>query len=398
MAWNEPGGGNRDPWNNKGGDQGPPDLDEVVRKLQDKMGGLFGGKRRGGGDGGGSSGGNGGGGPSLSGGSKKGIAVIVGLLAVVVLGIEAFYIIQPAERGVVKRFGAYNSVTAPGPHLKMPFIDSVDVVNVDQVNKFQHRAQMLTKDENIADVTLEVQFRIQDAADFLFQDADPGATIHGAMESSLREVIGKSRLDDIITENRSAIAVSVQQGTQQLLDLYRTGLIVTNVNIQRADVPEAISEAFADAIRAREDRERLQNQAQSYANDVVPRARGEAARLIEDAKGYKARVTAEAEGESQRFLALLREYEKAPEVTRQRLYLETMQDVLRNTGKVLLDVKEGSNLTYLPLDRMIQPSTREAEFKAPDSPRIALPSTGEPAGSSNFGNRRGTTDRSRRER
>jgi len=389
MAWNEPGGGNRDPWNNKGGDQGPPDLDEVVRKLQEKMGGLFGGRRRGGGgddEGGGLPGGAG----------RKGIGLIIGLVLVVVLGMESFYIVQPAERGVVKRFGAYHIVTAPGPHLKLPFIDTVDVVNVDQVNKFQHRAQMLTKDENIADVTLEVQFRIQDAADFLFQDADPGNTIHGAMESSLREVIGKSRLDDIITENRSAIALSVQQGTQALLDLYRTGLIVTNVNIQRAEAPEAVAEAFADAIRAREDKERLQNQAQTYANDVVPRARGEAARLIEDAKGYKARVMAEAEGESQRFLALLREYEKAPRVTRERLYLETMQDVLRNTGKVLLDVKEGSNLTYLPLDRMIQPPARTEDTTAP-SPRIALPSASGSAGTSP-GNDRRSFDRTRRDR
>ena len=393
MAWNEPGGGDRDPWN-KGGDKGPPDLDEVVRKLQDKMGGLFGGKRRGGGSGGGDAGDQGGG---PSGASKKGIGIIIGLVVIAVLAMEAFYIVQPAERGVVKRFGAYHKVTAPGPHLKLPFVDIVDVVNVDQVNKFQHRAQMLTKDENIADVTLEVQFRIQDAADFLFQDADPGNTIHGAMESSLREVIGKSRLDDIITENRSVIAASVRQGTQQLIDLYRTGLIVTNINIQRADVPEQISEAFADAIRAREDKERLQNQAQSYANDVVPRARGEAARLVEDAKGYKARVIAEADGESQRFLALLHEYEKAPQVTRERLYLETMQDVLRNTGKVLLDVKEGSNLTYLPLDRMIQPSTREKEFQAPDSPRIALPPTGGDRPGTSFDSRRGS-DRSRRER
>jgi membrane protease subunit HflK len=390
MAWNEPGGGNRDPWSNKGGDQGPPDLDEVVRKLQDKMGGLFGGKRRRGSDSGNGEGGRPGG-PSA-----KGIGIIVALVVVAVLGVQAFYIIQPAERGVVKRFGAYHSVTAPGPHLKLPFIDTVDVVNVDQVNKFQHRAQMLTKDENIADVTLEVQFRIQDAADFLFQDADPGNTIHGAMESSLREVIGKSRLDDIITENRSAIAVAVQQGTQQLLDLYRTGLIVTNVNIQRAEAPEAVAEAFADAIRAREDKERLQNQAQTYANDVVPRARGEAARLIEDAKGYKARVIAEAEGESQRFLALLNEYLKAPRVTRQRLYLETMQDVLGNTGKVLLDVKEGSNLTYLPLDRIMQSSPVRADNSPPASPRIALPSTTDQSGSDSFSDRR--FDRSRRER
>lgn len=393
MAWNEPGGGNRDPWNNKGGDQGPPDLDEVVRKLQDKMGGLFGGKRRGGGGGGGGESGGG-----LPGGSagKKGIGLIVGLVIVGVLAVEAFYIVQPAERGVVKRFGAFHTVTAPGPHLKLPFIDTVEVVNVDQVNKFQHRAQMLTKDENITDVTLEVQFRIQDAADFLFQDADPGNTIHGAMESTLREVIGKSRLDEIITENRGGIAIAVQEGTQQLLDLYRTGLIVTNVNIQRAEAPEQVAEAFADAIRAREDKERLQNQAQTYANDVIPRARGEAARLIEDARGYKARVVAEADGESQRFLALLAEYEKSPNVTRERLYLETMQEVLRNTGKVVLDVKEGSNLTYLPLDRMIQQPLR-VDNAPPASPRISLPSSNAPRASGGLNDPR-LVDRSRRER
>ena len=327
---------------------------------------------------------------------KKGIGLIVGLVIVGVLAVEAFYIVQPAERGVVKRFGAFHTVTAPGPHLKLPFIDTVEVVNVDQVNKFQHRAQMLTKDENITDVTLEVQFRIQDAADFLFQDADPGNTIHGAMESTLREVIGKSRLDEIITENRGGIAIAVQEGTQQLLDLYRTGLIVTNVNIQRAEAPEQVAEAFADAIRAREDKERLQNQAQTYANDVIPRARGEAARLIEDARGYKARVVAEADGESQRFLALLAEYEKAPNVTRERLYLETMQDVLRNTGKVVLDVKEGSNLTYLPLDRMIQQPLR-VDNAPPASPRISLPSSNPPRASGGLNDPR-LVDRSRRER
>jgi membrane protease subunit HflK len=349
MAWNEPGGGNRDPWNNKGGDQGPPDLDEVVRKLQNKMGGLFGGKGKG--DGNSSNGGDSGGGSGVGAGPVFAL-LIVG--AIIYLGYESFYTVQPAERGVIKRLGAYHTITGPGPHLKLPIMDTVDKVNVDQVNKFVHRAQMLTKDENIVDITVEVQFRIQDAADFLFQDASPGKTIHGAMESALREVIGKSRLDDVMTDNRGGIALSVRDGTQELLDLYRTGLIVTNINIQDAQPPQPVQDAFADAIKAREDKERLQNQAQTYANDVVPRARGNAARQIEDAKAYKSRVTAEAKGESERFLSLLGEYEKAPEVTRERLYLETMQDVLQKSGKVLLDIKEGSNLTYLPLDRMIQ--------------------------------------------
>ena len=280
---------------------------------------------------------------------------VIAVVLVIAAAIDSFFIIQPAERGVIQRFGAFHTVVGPGPHLKLPLIDTYTAVNVDQVNEFVHRAQMLPKDENIVDVTVKVQFRILDAADFLFQDADPGQTIHGSMESTLREVIGKSNLDEIITENRGGISLAVQSGTQELLDLYRTGLTVTNINIQDAQPPEAVRDAFADAIKAREDNVRLQNQAQAYANDVVPRARGAAARLIEDAKAYRVRVIAEADGESQRFLALMSEYQKAPEVTRQRLYLETMQEVLRNSGKVLLDVKEGNNLTYLPLDRIMQP-------------------------------------------
>jgi len=373
MAWNEPGNDNRDPWNNKGGDQGPPDLDEVVRKLQDKVGGLFGGGR--------------GGGDGQSGGSRPGgggfglIAAGLAGAAVIAAAVNSFYIIQPAERGVIQRFGAYHEVVGPGPHLKLPFIDTHQPVNVDQINKFVHRAQMLTKDENIADVTVEVQFRIQDPADFLFQDANPPRTLHNAMETTLREVIGKSNLDEIITENRSGIALAVQKGAQDLVDLYRSGLKVLNINIQDAKPPEAVADAFADAIKAREDRERIQNQAQAYANDVVPRARGAAARQLEDAKAYKAKVVAEAEGESARFLALLGEYRKAPQVTRERLYLDSMQDVLDGTGKVLLDVKEGSNLTYLPLDRMMRPGGGPTGFdpdmvlrpQQSDSGRVELP-------------------------
>lgn len=357
MAWNEPGGNDRDPWSGKGGDQGPPDLDEVVKKLQDKMGGLFGGKS-GGGDSGGS-------GKPTGGKGLGGAGIIVAVLIVIALLVKSFYIIQPAERGVIKRFGAFSTVTQPGPHLLIPFVDTVDVVDVDQVNKFGHRAQMLTKDENIVDLTLTVQYRIQDAADYLFQDASPEATIHGAMESALREVIGKSTLDGIITENRSTIAELVKTGTQSLLDLYRTGLIVTNISIQDATPPEEVKEAFDDATKAMADKERVQNQAEGYANDIVPRARGAAARQLEAAKAYKSKIIAEADGESKRFLALLTEYQKAPRVTRERLYVETVQQAMKDSSKVLLDVKEGNNLTYLPLDRIIQqPSSANREEPA----------------------------------
>ncbi len=346
MAWNEPGGNGKDPWGNKGGD-GPPDLDEVVKKLQSKMGGLFGGKGR---KSGGSAKGGGGG------AGAGGIALIIGGILLIVLAVQSFYIIQPAERGVIRTLGAYANITKPGPHFLIPFIQTVDVVNVDQINKFSHRALMLTRDENIVDLSLTVQFRIQDAADYLFQDADPELTIQGAMESSLREIVGKSSLDDIITDKRYEIAESVKLNTQRLLDLYRNGLVVTNINIQEANPPQQVQEAFDDATKAREDKERAQNQAYTYANDIVPRSRGNAARQIEDAKAYKAQIVSQAEGESNRFLALLGEYQKAPEVTRERLYLNTVEAVLSQSSKVMLDVKGGNNLTYLPLDKMIQPA------------------------------------------
>ncbi len=358
MAWNEPGNESGGPWDKKQRNQGPPDLDEVARQLQDKVSNLFGGRKQNK-----TNGGGGNGDKRLNSGP---ILALAGIIGAGFLIYQSFYTIQPAERGVVQRFGAYHSVTAPGPHFKIPFIDTVETVNVDQVNKFLHSAQMLTKDENIADVRVEVQFRIQDAPDYLFQDANPNGTIRGVVESSLREVIGKNNLDQVMTDNRIGIALDVQKGTQAMLDLYRTGLIVTNINIQGARPPEPVQDAFADAIKAREDKERLQNQAQTYANDVVPRARGNAARLIEDAKAYKTKVIAEAQGESERFLALLSEYQKAPGVTRERLYLETMQDVLQGSGKVLLDVKEGNNLTYLPLDRLMRaPAQAQNTVPAP---------------------------------
>jgi membrane protease subunit HflK len=226
-------------------------------------------------------------------------------------------------------------------------------VDVDQISRLPHRAEMLTPDENMVDVSLNVQYRIQDPADYLFQDSTPEKTIKDTIESALREVVGKSKLDEIITQNRSGIADSVRTIAQGMINDYKTGLVITSVNIQAANPPEAVKEAFDDANRAREDKIREVNKAQAYANDIVPRARGAAATTVANAKGYKAKVVAEAEGESKRFSALLTEYEKAPEVTRQRLYLETMQNVLGNTSKVILDVENGSNLTYLPLDKLM---------------------------------------------
>ena len=345
MAWNEPGGGDRDPWGSRGGEQGPPDLDEVVRKLQEKLGGLFGGRRAGGG-----------GSRPSSGPPGRLIAIVVGVLVAIWLA-TGIYIVGPAERGVVLRFGAYVDTTDPGPHWHVPFpIESVIKVNVDEVSTFTHKAAMLTKDENIVELELTVQSRIQDAADFLFQDQDPSKTLRDATETVVRTTIGASKLDFILTEGRGAIAVQIQERVQGLMNQYKTGLLVTSVNMQPARPPEQVKDAFDDAIKAREDKERIENTAEAYANEILPQARGEAARAIADAKAYRDRVIAEAEGQTARFLAVLTEYEQAPEVTRERLYLDAMQEVLSQSSKVLLDAQSGNSLMYLPLDQLLRQS------------------------------------------
>jgi membrane protease subunit HflK len=344
MAWNEPGGGGRDPWGPNQGNQGPPDLDEIVRNLQDKMKGLMGG------DGGsGSDGGTPGG--SLSG---KAFMILIGVLLVLWLA-TGIYIVDPAERGVVLRFGAYtNKMTQPGPHWHLPFpIEQVEIVNVDEISSFSHKAAMLTQDENIVDVELTVQSRIQDAAHYLFQDQSPEKTLRDATETVVRKTIGGSKLDFILTEGRSAVAATIRERVQALMDVYKTGLLVTSVNMQPAKPPEQVKEAFDDAIKAREDKERLENKAEAYSNQILPQARGEAARAVADAKAYRDQVIAEAEGDASRFLAVLGEYRKAPEVTRERLYLDAMEDVIGDSHKVLIDVPDGNSLMYLPLDQML---------------------------------------------
>ncbi len=376
MAWNEPGGGNKDPWSGKsGGDQGPPDLDEVVRKLQEKLGGLFGGDGSGGGSGG--AGASGGGGGRLA---ARTVGIIIGVLALAWLA-TGIYIVGPAERGVVLRFGKYVDTTEPGPHWIIPYpIESVDKVNVDEVSSFSHEASMLTKDENIVDVELTVQSLVQDPAQFLFQDQNPERSIKDATETVVRKTIGGSKLDFILTEGREAIETTIRERVQELMDLYKTGLKVTSVNMQPAKPPEGVKEAFDDAIKAREDKQRSENQAEAYANQVLPQARGEAARVSADAKAYRDKVIAESEGEASRFTSVLDAYLKAPEVTRQRLYLDTMQEVMTGTNKVVIDVKEGAgNMLYLPLDQLVkqrqavsavpqpapQPAAVEAEPRQP---------------------------------
>lgn len=366
MAWNQPGGNGGDPWGNRGQQQGPPDLDEVLKKLQDKLNGLFGGKQGSTPPGNGPGGGSGGGGIGFHlGGIGLGV-VLVG--ALVVWGVAGFFVIEPPERGVVLRLGELNRVVGPGLNWRPYLIETVEVVNVAEIRREEigfrsaaggqgsvpHEALMLTGDENIIDVKFVVQYRVKDAANYRFNLVDPDTTVRQATESAVREIVGRSKMDFVLTEGRNAVATEAETLIQEILDRYEAGLQVTSVNMQDAQPPREVQDAFNDAVKAREDEVRLTNEARAYAADILPKARGEAEAIREAAEGYRQRVIAGAEGETDRFLKVLVEYQKAPEVTRKRLYLETVETVLRNTSKVMVDVKGGNNLLYLPLDKLME--------------------------------------------
>lgn len=340
MAWNEPGNG-QDPWGRRGGNnQGPPDLDDMLKKLRERFSGSSGG----------SGGGSGGSGPSI----PRGIVPLVIAAAVALWLASGFYVVDERERGVVLQFGDYVATTTPGLRWHIPTpIQSVEKVNVTSVEATRESASMLTQDENIVDVSLQVQYRVSSAEEYLFNVRDPIRTLKEATKSAIREVVGKSDMDFILTAGREAVAARTKELLQQTLDSYDTGLLVTGLNLEEATAPQPVQGAFADAIKAREDQERLINEAQAYANDVLPRARGAAARQIEQAQAYRESVVAEAKGETARFAALLEEYKLAPQVTRDRLYLDAMDDVLTTTSKILVDSDEGNSLMYLPLDQMI---------------------------------------------
>ncbi|UCE88755.1 MAG: FtsH protease activity modulator HflK, partial [Pseudomonadota bacterium] len=350
MAWNEPGGngGDKDPWGGRKGEQGPPDLDEVVKKFQEKVTGLFGGR-----------GGGGRGGRMAGAGGSFGISLVL-IILVAVWALSGIYIVDEGRRGVVLQFGAFNKITDPGPHWYPRFIQSVEIVDVQRVRSVNlgltvDEGLMLTQDENIVDVKFTVQYAVKDPKDFIFNVRNPDATLRQATESAMREVVGKSGMDFVITEGRSEVAVRAQKLTQDILDGYKAGIVVTNLNMQDAKAPEQVQAAFDDAIKAREDKERQENEAEAYANDILPKARGQAARITQEAEAYREEVIARAEGQTARFTKILREYERAPQVTRKRLYLEAMESVLANSSKVMVDVEGSNNLMYLPLDRVIPP-------------------------------------------
>jgi membrane protease subunit HflK len=348
MAWNEPGGNNNDPWGNKKNDSGPPDLDEVFRNLQKKLEGMFGGNKRG-------TGGRGGGGMNFPG--KLGSIGLIAAFAVIgVLWIlSGIYIIQPAERGVILQFGQYKHTTQPGPHWHIPWpIQSLERVNVDQNRSVELKSQeILTKDENIVEIDLAVQYNIKEASEYLFNVVDPDTTLRQAAESALREAVGQTVMDSVITEGRDVIADDTSEQIQIILDGYNAGMRVNAVNLERAQPPEEVQAAFSDAIKAREDQERFISESEAYKNGLLPQARGDAVIALEEARAYKARVINAAQGEANRFESLLTEYEKAPEVTRERLYIESLEAVLSNSSKVIVDVEGGNNLMYLPIDKLM---------------------------------------------
>ncbi|MDK2669370.1 FtsH protease activity modulator HflK [Vibrio vulnificus] len=351
MAWNEPGNNNgnngrdNDPWgnNNRGGqrpggrDQGPPDLDEVFNKLSQKLGGKFGNK--------------GGRGPSIGGGGAIGFGVIA-VIAVLVWVFAGFYTIGEAERGVVLRLGKYDRIVDPGLNWRPRFIDEVTPVNVQAIRSLRSSGTMLTKDENVVTVSMDVQYRVADPYKYLFRVTNADDSLRQATDSALRAVIGDSLMDSILTSGRQQIRQSTQQTLNQIIDSYDMGLVIVDVNFQSARPPEQVKDAFDDAIAAREDEERFIREAEAYKNEILPKATGRAERLKKEVQGYSERTINEALGQVAQFEKLLPEYQAAPKVTRDRLYLDTMEEVYSSTSKVLIDSESSGNLLYLPIDKL----------------------------------------------
>lgn len=339
MAWNEPGPGNRDPWSsggNKGGKppQGPPDLDEMLKRFKARLKGQ-GGKP---------------GGPLMAGG----IGLILGLVALLWV-LSGFYTVDEQQRAVVFRFGAYAGTTEPGLRWRLPWpIEQHEKLNLTGVRSVTDRAVMLTKDENIIDVELSVQYRVSSAYDYLVNVSEPDLTLRQATKASVREVVGQNNMDFILTDGRQAVADRTKLLLQERLDEYKAGVVVNEVNLKQVQPPEAVQAAFADAIKAREDLERLKNEAQAYANDRLPKARGAAARELAEAQAYRDQIVAKATGDASRFSQVVTEYRKAPQVTRDRMYLETMSEVLGKSSKILVDLDKGSPMIYLPLEQLMK--------------------------------------------
>ena len=346
MAWNEPGGGDqgdKDPWGNRDQD-GPPDLDEAFRKLQANLSQMFGGGSRSD--------------PSGGGGSKPVSMGMIGMILLVlgaIYGAMGVYTVDQQERGVVLRFGKkLDEIVLPGLHWNPPLVDQVMVENVTGVRSSSHDSEMLTEDENIVKVKMTVQYVISDITAYLLNVREPDKSLYQATESALRHVVGSTEMHEVLTEGRAEVAIAVKDRIQTYMVNYGTGIRVTQVNIEETAPPDAVRAAFDDVIKAREDEVRLRNEADAYANQVVPEARGQGQRYTEEAQGYKERVTAQSRGEAERFNKLYAEYKLAPEVTKTRMYIDTLESVMSNSTKVMIDVEGGNNILYLPLDKILE--------------------------------------------
>ena len=374
MAWNEPGGGkDRDPWGNRD-DQGPPDLDEAFRKLQNSLSNMFGG---------GSGGGTGGTAKPMN---FKVVALVLPLLLLIYLALGV-YQVDEQEKGVVLRFGKLlPGVILPGLHWNPPLIDDVLIENVTRVRSRPHDSEMLTEDENIVKVKMTVQYVISDIKSYKLQVKSPDESLYQATESALRHVVGGTEMHQVLTEGRAQLAADVRDRIQLYMARYGTGIQVTQVNIEETAPPDAVRAAFDDVIKAREDEVRLRNEADAYANQVIPEARGEAQRYLEEAEGYKQSTIAEATGEAERFNKVYVEYKLAPEVTRERIYLDTIESVMESSTKVMIDVEGGNNLLSLPLDKIMQQNEEPSQ------------GVGSSARSSNASNSNSSSSNNRRDR
>ncbi|ABG42480.1 MAG: protease modulator HflK [Alteromonadaceae bacterium] len=353
MAWNEPGGNNNDPWKNRGGrDQGPPDLDEVFKNILNKFGKFGGGK----------------GGSSDGKGFGLGLGLVVGLL-VIVWFISGFYTIREAERGVVLRFGEFSHFVEPGLRWKPTFVDSVLPVDVQTVRSLPSSGSMLTEDENVVRVEMEVQYRILEPYKYSFSVTSPETSLSQAFDSAIRYVVGHSKMDDILTSGREVARQNVRDELQAILEPYDMGISIVDMNFKDARPPEEVKAAFDDAIAAQEDEQRFINEAEAYSREIEPRARGQVNRMAEEAQAYKEQSILQAQGEVARFEELLPQYKAAPEVTRSRIYLETLEEVYANTSKIMVDTKGSGNMLYLPLDKILE---KQASSTSPSTNRRTL--------------------------
>ena len=344
MPWNEPGK-DKDPWGQRNND-GPPDLDELFRNLRNKFGGLLGGTGKGKI-------------PKVPGGSGNlsGVIAFFAIALLVVWALTGVYIVDEGWRGVETRFGKRTVVTQAGPHWHLPYpIEDVEQINVADIRTARKNSKMLTSDENIVVMSIEIQYNIKDPQNYAFAVFDPDLALEQTAETAIREVVGNNDMDLIITEGRAVVGSETKEIMQDILDYYKTGINVVTVNMDEAQPPEEVQDAFEDAIKAREDEQRIINEANAYRNGVVPQARGEGEGLLEQAEAYKTRVIKSAQGETSRFNQLLAEYKRAPEVTRERLYIDTMELVMSRSPKVMLDVQDGNNLMFLPLDQLFSRS------------------------------------------